>query len=234
MARIGANCRGFTSQANDVPKDVSAGEAACGMAIDLYALRAIAEVGDERLGFHLPQNLTVVNPDGIAMLKGAPNADVARLFIEFVLSERGQKLWILRAGAPGGPVTNQLYRLPVIPGLVRRFGSDSVVTLDPFKFKGGMQFDSVKTSRRWRILNDLLGAWIIDVHGELTAAWKRLRELPADDPRVQELFAPPISEEEFMKLAGAPWSEPAIRAETIARWSQQARDRYRRLKQEAH
>jgi ABC-type Fe3+ transport system substrate-binding protein len=217
-ARMGANSRGFTSQA-------------VGMAIDLYALRAVAEAGDDRVGFHLPQNLTVVNPDGIAMLKGAPNADVAALFIEFVLSEAGQKLWVLRQGAPGGPTQSTLYRLPVIPGFAARFGKDAAVTLDPFTFEGSIKFDSSVTSRRWQILNDLLGACIIDVQEDLAAAWKGLRRLPADDPRVRELFAAPISEDELMTLAGSAWGDPAYRAKTIARWSAGARERYRRLKE---
>lgn len=230
VAALGANCRGFTSQASDVPKDVSTGEAACGMAIDFYALQAVAEVGGERLEFRLPENLTVVNPDAVAVLKGAPHPDLARLFIEFVLSERGQRLWIQRPGTPGGPAKHLLARLSVIPGLAKRYPDDAFVTLDPYQFDG-IQLDSELTSRRWRILNDLLGACVIDVHGELAAAWKRLRHLPAGDPRVAELFAAPVSEQELMDLAGAPWDKPALRAETTARWAAEASARYRRLRE---
>jgi len=230
VASLGANCRGFTSQASDVPKDVSAGEAAAGMAIDFYALQAVAEVGGGRLEFRLPEKLTVVNPDAVAVLKGAPHPDVARLFIEFVLSERGQKLWILRPGTPGGPTKYLLARLSVIPGLAKRYPDDAFVTLDPYRF-GGIQLDSELTSRRWRILNDLLGACIIDVHGELAAAWKRLRHLPPGDRRREQLFAVPISEEELMALAAGPWDDPALRAQTIAQWASEASARYRRLQE---
>ncbi len=229
VAGIGANCRGFTGSAGDVPKDVAAGEAACGMAIDVYALRAIGEAGGDRLAFQLPEGLTVVNPDGIAMLKGAPNADVARTFIEFVLSERGQKLWVLKTGVEGGPRVHELYRLPLIPGFAKRFGDDAVVRFDPFEFEGGAAFDPEKKNVRWRILNDLLGACIIDVKDELAAAWREVRSLPENHPDRQELFRPPLSEERLMELAQDRWNDPRFRAQTIANWSRDATQRYRRL-----
>jgi len=229
VASIGANCRGFTGKASDVPKDVSTGEAACGMAIDLYALRAIAEAGSDRLAFRLPDGLTVVNPDGIAMLKGAAHPEIAQLFIEFVLSEPGQKLWVLRAGAPGGPKVHQLYRLPLIPGFAQRFGNDAVVEFDPFEFEGGADFDPEKKNKRWRILNDLLGACIIDAKDELAAAWEHIRALPEDDARRRELLAPPLSEDALMRLAADKWDDASFRAETMADWSRTARAKYRRL-----
>ncbi len=231
VTEIGANCRGFSRQASDVPAEVSSGEAACGMAIDLYALQAIGEVGEDRLGFRLPDGLTVVNPDGIGILKGAPHPETAELFIEFVMSPAGQRLWVLRPGAPGGPVRHGLFRLPVIPGFAARFGDDALVRFDPFEFEGGVEFDPHKKNVRWRILNDLLGAYIIDVHDELAAAWKRLRNLPPDHPRRRALMAPPISEEQLLRYAERQWNDHVFRADTIARWSREAQARYRRLRE---
>jgi ABC-type Fe3+ transport system substrate-binding protein len=232
VASLGADCHGFTSDASDVPRDVSTGEAAAGPAIDFYAMSAVAEAGDDRLAFQLPPKLTVVSPDAMGVLKGAPHPELARLFVQFVLSERGQKLWVLKPGAPGGPKKYLLARLSVIPGLAKRYETDAFVHLDPFAF-GGIKLDSNLTSKRWRILNDLLGACIIDVQDRLAAAWNVVRKLPADDPRRAELFKPFISEQELMDLSGAPWDEPALRARTISGWSAEAVARYERLK-EAH
>jgi ABC-type Fe3+ transport system substrate-binding protein len=230
VASMGANCRGFTNQASDVPKDVSTGEAAAGMAIDFYALQAVAEVGDNRLEFRLPNKLTVVTPDAMGVLKGAPHAALAKLFVQFVLSEEAQKLWILKPGTPGGPSRYLLARLSVIPGLTQKYKDTAFVHLDPFAFSG-ITLDSDLTSRRWRILNDLLGACIIDVQGQLADAWRVLRKLPADDPRRVELFKPFVSEKELMDLSGKPWDDPAVRAKTISRWAAEASARYRRLKE---
>ncbi len=229
IMRMGANCRSFSRAASEVVQEVSIGEAACGMAIDYYALWAVAEAGEDKMGFRLPDRLTVVNPDGIGILKGAPQAELAELFVEFVLSERGQRLWMLRKGAPGGPQEHQLYRLPVIPGMVARYGDDSVVRFDAFEFKSGIEFDLEKKNRRWGIVNDLLGACIIDVHDELAAAWKVTRRLPADDPRVRRLLEPPVSEKDLLEMAQQRWSDPLFRADTISSWSGEASRRYRRV-----
>jgi ABC-type Fe3+ transport system substrate-binding protein len=229
ILRIGANCRAFTAAASEVPTEVSIGEAACGMAIDYYALRAIAEAGPENLGFVLPDNLTVVNPDGIGVLKGAPHPELAELFVEFVLSERGQKLWMLEAGSPGGPREYTLYRLPIIPGLIQRYPEHAVVSLDPFEFKGSIDFDLEKKDLRWGALNDLYGARVIDVHGELAGAWDSLRKLPPDDPRIRKFLAPPVSEQGLIELAQNVWDDPEQRAETVAAWSREAVELYTSL-----
>lgn len=227
IVRIGANSRSFSRAASDVPKEIAIGEAACGMAIDYYALQTVAETGADKMGFVLPQKLTVVNPDGIGVLKGAPNAELAELFVQFVLSERGQRLWMLRKGAPGGPKEHQLYRLSVIPGMVEKYGRDSAVQVDPFKFEGGFAFDLAKKNSRWGILNDLLGACIIDVHDELAKAWETLRALPEDRPRARLLLAPPVSESELLEMARQKWDDPGFRADTIAAWSRRASETYR-------
>jgi ABC-type Fe3+ transport system substrate-binding protein len=229
LMRIGGNCQDFSRQASQVSLDVTAGEAAGGMAIDFYALRAIGEVGEDRLGFVLPRPLTVINPDCVAVLKGAPHPDLAELFIRFILSEAGQRLWILRVGAPGGPQRFQLSRLPMIPGLARRYEKDAVVRLDPFTFTSNVEFDMAKKNLRRRIVSDLFGAVIIDAHDELAAAWGVLRRLPEDNSRVRRLLAPPLSEDEMLTLAKAKWQDPKFRADAIAKWTCEARERYKHL-----
>ena len=51
--------------------------------------------------------------DPIGLLRGARNKEAAEMFIAFVLSPEGQKLWNFKVGAPGGPVKYALRRLPV-------------------------------------------------------------------------------------------------------------------------
>ncbi len=142
ILRMAGNIRNFSRAASDVPKDTALGEIACGLAIDVYAWRQVAEAGAERIGFILPEGLTVINPDGIAILKGAPHAELAAKFIEFTLSDAGQRLWVLRKGAPGGPKEYELGRMPVIPGFAKAFGREAAVPFDPFEWKGGFIYDA--------------------------------------------------------------------------------------------
>lgn len=229
IMRMSGNTRGFSRAASDVPKDTALGEVACGLAIDIYAKRQAAEAGADRIGFVLPEGLTVINPDSIAMFKGAPNAELAARFIEFVLSDDGQKLWTLKKGAPGGPVNFELGRSSVIPGFAGRFGSDASATFDPFTWKGGFVYDADKGSARWTFLNDMIGAFLIDTHKELVRAWSKLKDLDPSNPRLAPFLKPPFPEEECMKLATGEWKDPAARARIRAAWSKEAKLRYTRI-----
>ena len=229
VTRMCGNTRNFSRAGSEVPKDAAIGEIACGMSIDVYAWRQVAEVGADRMGFVLPEGLTVINPDGIAVLKGAPHPELAVRFVEFVLTEPGQKLWCLKLGAPGGPREFELDRMPVIPGFAARFGTDAAVLYDAYAWKSGFTYDADKGSLRWTILNDLLGATMIDTHRELTAAWRRVSNLPADDARVRALTTPPLPEIELLQLAREKWNDAEFRARTRARWANEAKARYRRI-----
>jgi ABC-type Fe3+ transport system substrate-binding protein len=114
---MGANIRTFPSSSSSVPKSVGAGDVAYGLAIDFYAWSEVSKVGADKIGYVMPSGLTVINPDSIAILKGAPNLVVAQRFVEYVLSEEGQKLWMLDKGAEGGPTDYMLGRMCVIPSL---------------------------------------------------------------------------------------------------------------------
>ena len=229
VARMCGNTRNFSRAASEVPKDTAMGEVACGMAIDVYAWRQVAEVGADHMGFVLPDGLTVINPDGIAILKGAPHRETAEAFITFVLSEDGQKLWFLKLGVPGGPQVFELDRMPVIPGLAATFGDAASVTYDPYQWKSGFTYDPAKGGVRWTILNDLIGATMIDTHPELTAAWSAVKNLPPDDPRLQEFIAPPLTEADLLLLAHDRWNDAEFRARTRAQWANEAKARYRRI-----
>ena len=72
--------RGFSAASSAIPKDVVSGQVIYGMAIDFYAYGQIAVLGDEVIKYIVPPDAAVVSPDSIAILKGAPNLEVARAF----------------------------------------------------------------------------------------------------------------------------------------------------------
>src|SRR5205807_10025164 len=115
---IAANARLFIGSSEAIPAMVSNGDAAAGMAVDFYGRAQVDAVGP-RLGYVEPRGATAVNPDPIAMVKDAPHAELARHFIEFMLSEEGQRLWNTRPGAAGGPRETALRRLPIMPSVYR-------------------------------------------------------------------------------------------------------------------
>jgi ABC-type Fe3+ transport system substrate-binding protein len=115
LRRAAANARSISASATRAPIEVAQGEAAEAFAIDFYGRfqqQAVARGGSPgRVGYMDPAGRTAVDPDPIALLRGAPNREMAERFIRFVLSPDGQRLWQLRAGEPGGPEQFELRRL---------------------------------------------------------------------------------------------------------------------------
>ena len=125
LVLIAANARYFTDSAEIVPSDVARGDAAAGMAIDFYARVTEEVVGPRRAQFVLPAGATAITPDPVAILVGVHGEQLALAehFIEFLLSDQGQRLWILKAGVPGGPVDRAcgecrfgVTSMPIAPG----------------------------------------------------------------------------------------------------------------------
>ncbi len=227
IAAMSGNARGFTQSASSMPKDVMLGDVAAGPVIDVYAWNAIAIAGAERLSFVLPKGATVVNPDAIAMLRGAPNAELAREFITFVLSLDGQKLWMLRKDSvPGAPQEYELDKMPVWPSLYRIYRDHVVFKDSPFEWRETVRYDTYKGSARWGIVNDYIGTLFIDAHGECSRAWRAVMDRPDDDPLRRMFFTHPLTEDEMMAAATNQYRDAAWRARAVSAWANDARRRY--------
>jgi len=223
-----ANTRNMVTNSGDIPLSVANGQIAAGTAIDFYAWTQVEQVGSDRVGFVLPDGLTVINPDSIGVLKGAPNPEAAEAFVRFVLSEAGQKLWYLEAGAEGGPAKNSLLRMPVRAGLYEEYSGVSPVKMNPFAQSRGFEYDSKLGTGRYEALNDLVGATIVDCHDALVDAWGAAVEAGTAGDILGELAAPPVTEEELTALA-AGLDDPIARNRKIAEWVRFAREKYERV-----
>jgi iron(III) transport system substrate-binding protein len=231
IRQIAANARGFTAAANELPGIVSNGDAAAAMAIDFYARAQIAAVGGGRLGYVEPQGATVITPEPIAQVRGAPHAEAARRFIEFVLSEAGQRLWITQAG-PGETPEMALQRLPIVRSVYANPVNFTAFT-DPYTSSGG--FNS-KPSRRatFGLMDELIAACCIDLLAQL----RETRQEIVESPRAPELDARlgrfPIDQKESRAakdiqgrmLKGKPEEWLTLQRQ----WRQQFRDEYRELR----
>ncbi|HEY5792580.1 MAG TPA: ABC transporter substrate-binding protein [Chthoniobacterales bacterium] len=186
IQRVSANARYFTDAASKVPLDVSAGDAAIGMCIDFYGRFQSEAVkladGSSRLQYFTPAGGSSPSVDPIGQLRGAPNAKIARFFMEYALSLEGQKLWNFRVGAPGGPVRYALRRLPVLKELYApqyaEYRSDPEV--NPYREAGTFYYHSEWTGHLLRVLSFIIRNLSLDSHDELTAAWQAL--IAADFP----------------------------------------------------
>ena len=227
ITALGANARNFANTGSQVPKDVTTGEVAYGMSIDFYAWAQINEVGAEHIGYTLPDNVTIVNPDAIGILKGAPHREVARAFLRFVFSPGGQHLWMLNVGSPDGPERFQLNRFSVLPDLYETVDPvHTSVTFNPFTWTSNFIYDAEKGSARWGILNDLVGAFIIDAHHQLRAVWQESIRQGKTREILPALAAMPVTEEEAEILSREKWRDQAFRNSMLLEWGRLADEKY--------
>ena len=110
MKKLAANTGIFAARSRDVPSVVAKGEFAVGFAVPSYM--AFAEVlGGYDVMFVYPKN-AYVTPEPMAVLKGAPHPKAAHAFIEFLLTEEGQKIFMERGLYPITPK----YKVSGAPG----------------------------------------------------------------------------------------------------------------------
>jgi ABC-type Fe3+ transport system substrate-binding protein len=94
LKKLAVNTGIFTARSRDVPNVVAKGEFAVGVAVPSYM--AFAEVlGGYDLMFAYPKN-AYVTPEPMGVLKGAPHPKAAHAFVEFLLTEEGQKIFMER------------------------------------------------------------------------------------------------------------------------------------------
>lgn len=110
LKHLGGNTGIFTARSRDVPSVVAKGEFAAGFAVPSYMAFEDRLAGFD-IKFVAPKSAWIT-PEPISILTGAPHPKAARAFIEFMLSERGQRVAMERGVFPITPK----YRVQGAPG----------------------------------------------------------------------------------------------------------------------
>lgn len=226
---IAGNTARFDLLSSTTAKDVTLGQTAYGFAIDFYGFSQIALAGRTNLTFVLPEDFSALSADGLAILKGAPHRRIAERFLEFVLSEAGQKLWHLPRGHPEGPRRYSIERMSVRPDLYPRYRDVSNIAFSPFELQQRFQYDARLARERREVVAALAGALLVDTHPELRRAWRAVIAADAVPDLVDELSAMPLSDEEARTLARGAWQDAALRNRKRLEWQTWAHAKYRRL-----
>ncbi len=239
IRQIGGNARYLTFAAGKIPIDTAAGQIAAGMCIDLYG-RSQAEweekhVGRRTIVYYTPPAASSVSADPIGMFRGAPNRERAQMFIDFVLSRQGQKLWNTIPGRPGGPRKYALHRLPIRRDL---YGPDdrrdmTAPEADPFRLAAEFTYEGAWTGPLFDTLRTLIRVMVIDCQDELRAAWKAI--VQAGGPE-----SVPAAHDAFRKLPFAHHDAPAVARQlqtpetqiiTVREWTLFFRQQYRQARE---
>lgn len=239
IKRIFGNARSVTESASQVVRDVTMGDAACGMAIDTYALSQAAWVkkisGKDTVRYITPKGGTAVSADPIQLLRGAPNRKTAQRFIDFLLSLEGQKLHCFKTGTPGGPALRPLNRPAIRRELYAkefdqmRFEKD----YDPYRSGSDFTYRSAWTGKYYGLISRVIKNVILDPSEELQLAWRAILKAggPEKVPEAMKAFnALPFSYAEAQKINGLLRVKPGNSASDIAamlrQWSDFARENY--------
>ena len=201
LVGISKNSGSYIAASSQIASDVLDGQAACGLTIDSQAAQAAEQAGPEQLSFVVPKDAAAISGDGIAVLKGAPHPQLAAEFIEFLLSESGQRIWMARKGSVGGPTQYVISRFAIRPKLYRDLAGNTDVMLNPFEFEHGVVMDFKKGAARWSILNDLIGVFLANSSDSVKS------DAPLEESVISEL--------------ALKWSDTRFRSETIADWRKQ-------------
>ena len=224
LGGMAANVRRFTHSSSDPIKAVVSGDVSLAPTIDFYAAAKIGDLGTDNLGFVLPSDYSILDPDPVAILKGAPNRQAAERFVDFVLSAEAQKLLVLPKGQEGGPTKDTLGRMAVNRETYNQVQMKAI-SANPLMFKTSFTVDTTKSSKLKNILNDLVGAIHIDIQNELKSAVKNLRKKGAKPSEISALLKPPMSEKEALALADK-WDDDVLRNKTINIWINEYKSRY--------
>jgi iron(III) transport system substrate-binding protein len=101
LKKLADNTGHFTARSRDVPTVVAKGEYSAGFAVPSYMAFEEKLAGFD-IKFVAPKN-AFVTPEPMAILAGARNPRAARAFIEFLLTERGQRVFMERGLFPITP-----------------------------------------------------------------------------------------------------------------------------------
>lgn len=86
----------LSGSSSAVPRFVNDGEAAVGITLEDNAYRYVAGGGPVKIIY--PEDGTTAAPDGIALVKGGPNPDAAKKFIDWALSKEAQDFLVEQMG----------------------------------------------------------------------------------------------------------------------------------------
>jgi ABC-type Fe3+ transport system substrate-binding protein len=236
LIQMGGNMGAITERSFGVPEGVIAGHYGIGVVIDFFGLSAIAS--GQPIDFVYP-SLTSVVPANVAMIKGAPNPEGARRFINFLLSDEGQRLLF----------KPEIARLPVRTTL---YAEAPKGIPNPFKMQAGVQFNADLSADRYNVTNRMFDQIITFRHADLKKAWEAIyraeravetaRSAGRDVTEAERLLIQArasaryvhVSEKMAVEVSGGMERDAAYRSAKEREWGEVARTSYARALQQAN
>ena len=230
-----SNARRFTDSAGSAANSPVLGEALVATCIDFYGVIRVAEAPEE-LVYVSPPGQTTFTPDPIAILKNPPHPELARRFVDFVMSRPGQALWALPMGQKDGPMRFVLGRQPIRRDVYQFYeGRMAKNIVNPYRAGVAMEVPKDMQQVNFSLLRQLVLSAAVDNVDSLRAARRRLNELQADPAeaaeyqrRLAEFYRLPddLDSLEEMKAVSARLADPRENRRTTTGWRDFSRRKY--------
>lgn len=233
LMQIAGNTREFSAHSANVPREVAQGSALAGMCIDYHGFSQVSQTGADQVGYVNPNNATAITPDPIAVLRGAPNPELARAFIEYLLTPQAQAMWALKSGTPGGPAKNNLFRMPIVPATYDALGSNSIITENPYKSPATFNLNQQLADQRAGLIGPLFTAAFLSNKALLLDAWKAVTSHPEKPELMAQFCAPPFAEAEAAGLLQRYTGSQRDAIQLDMEWQEAYRQRYEAIIQAA-
>jgi len=226
-----SNAKKFYDGASGAADAPVLGEAPIATCIDFYGTIRV-QMMPEAIVYVSPAGQTAFSPDPIAILKTPPHAQLARLFVEFVLSRRGQALWALRVGEPDGPVRTPLGRQPIRKDVYAHYaGRMSPWIVDPYQEGNAMVLDVAMSKARFGVLRQLVRAAAIDNRDGMREAKRKLIQTDFAAARLEEFNRLPdnVATREDIARVAEQLNDKTMAERIVTDWQRFFRDKYRRV-----
>ncbi|MDR7418271.1 MAG: extracellular solute-binding protein [Armatimonadota bacterium] len=236
LLQMGGNMGAITERSFGVPEAVIGGQYGIGIVIDFFGLSAIAS--GQPIDFVYP-SVTSIVPANVAIIRNAPNPEGARRFVNFLLSDDGQRLLF----------KPDIARLPVRTSLYAEAPKGSP---NPFKMAAGVQFNADLSASRYNVTNRMFDQIITFRHAELRRAWETIyraeraveaaraagRDVTAAEGLLRQARASAryvhVSERMAAEVSGGMERDAAYRSAKEREWGEVARASYSRAVQLAN
>jgi iron(III) transport system substrate-binding protein len=164
LKRLAGNSGIFTARSRDVPAVVAKGEFAAGFAVPSYMAFEEVLAGFD-IKFVAPKN-AFVTPEPMGILAGARHPKAARAFVEFLLTERGQRVFMERGLFPITPK----YKVQGPPGSVAEKAVEFTGGVRSY-FEGEIAnvYDDDVAQKRYQEVNE-------KYRKEIEAVWEELKK----------------------------------------------------------
>jgi len=164
--RIGGNFKTVTERSFGVPDGVNSGQFGIGIVIDFFGFSS--QASGFPVEFRYPTVTTLV-PANIAIINNAPHPGAAAAFIEFLLSDQGQKILL----------DPKIRRLPVNPAAYADAPADFPNPFKDSSIGARVKFDVLKSKARYNLVNSLFDVMITYRLDDLREATGAIQEAEA-------------------------------------------------------